>query len=420
MFQKIHTEMWNPNCNKVAKFIVPPVSLEDEMTNKGFERAILEILELAGILDSTQFENKKGEMISRWELTEHYEEKKLYLCMDGLSLERYRAMEKNLMNQSFSFSEEYKQKIISKKALGRVVQIPGPLHMAFHMCQCLFTIYSDFLKNCQVVVGWKKINFLKVSESFRQCKALLLLALDEAERLMWDIFLKDKSDIILKREDSHPDKVFCVWLAQYFTTFVEDMILNSSDERRQLLASFITSVRMFKIFWDSIRTGDRLYQEHAIIKFIGVFLLLKKYVYVDLCLNAIEREYHDIDYESLMHIRINSCVKYRVGKDSNGKWCTAVALDEMQENVNGWTKKIVMDNEHDSWQRHSPNVTVARKCVSFIDGEYKKNYLYLDRINRDEEIEHGRKSYKNNTAIPRQRVEKSRLYEFFTNFFQLN
>ena len=244
------------------------------------------------------------------------------------------------MNQNFLFSEEYKQKIISKKALGRVVQIPGPLHMAFHMCQCLFTIYSDFLKNCQVVVGWKKINFLKVSESFRQCKALLLLALDEAERLMWDIFLKDKSDIILKREDSHPDKVFCVWLAQYFTTFVEDMILNSSDERRQLLASFITSVRMFKIFWDSIRTGDRLYQEHAIIKFIGVFLLLKKYVYVDLCLNAIEREYHDIDYESLMHIRINSCVKYRVGKDSNGKWCTAVALDEMQENVNGWTKKL--------------------------------------------------------------------------------
>ena len=182
------------------------------------------------------------------------------------------------MNQSFSFSEEYKQKIISKKALGRVVQIPGPLHMAFHMCQCIFTIYSDFLKNCQVVVGWKKINFLKVSESFRQCKALLLLALDEAERLMWDIFLKDKSDIILKREDSHPDKVFCVWLAQYFTTFVEDMILNSSDERRQLLASFITSVRMFKIFCDSIRTGDRLHQEHAIIKFIGVFLLLNIYM----------------------------------------------------------------------------------------------------------------------------------------------
>ena len=118
-----------------------------------------------------------------------------------------------------------------------------------------------------------------------------------------------------------------------------------------------------------------------------------------------------------MHIRINSCVKYRVGKDSNGKWCTAVALDEMQENVNRWTKKIVMDNELGSWQRHSPNVTVARKCVSFIDGEYKKNYLYLDRINRDEEIEHGRKSYKNNTAIPRQTVEKSRLHSLFTTFF---
>ena len=108
------------------------------------------------------------------------------------------------------------------------------------------------------------------------------MALDEAERLMWDIFLKEKYDIIQKREDSHPDKVFCVWLAQYFTTFVEDMILNSSDERRQLLASFITSVRVFKIFCDSIRTGDRLYQEHAMIKFIGVFLLLNIYIYMSI------------------------------------------------------------------------------------------------------------------------------------------
>ena len=99
--------------------------------------------------------------------------------------------------------------------------------------------------------------------------------LDEAERLMWDIFLKEKSDIILKREESDTEKVFYVWLAENFTTFVEEMISNSTDERRQLLASFITSVRMFKIFWDSIQTGNRLYQEHLIIKFIGVFLLLK-------------------------------------------------------------------------------------------------------------------------------------------------
>ena len=81
--------MWNPNCKKVAKFIVPPVSLEDEMTNKGFERAILEILELAGILDSTQFENKKEKLIDIWELIDNYQEKKLYLCMDGLLFERY-------------------------------------------------------------------------------------------------------------------------------------------------------------------------------------------------------------------------------------------------------------------------------------------------------------------------------------------
>ena len=102
----------------------------------------------------------------------------------------------------------------------------------------------------------KKINFLQVSESFHQCKALLLLALEEAERLMWDIYLKDKSHIIIKREESDTEKVFCVWLAENFITFVEEMISNSTDERRKLLASFITSVRVFKTFWDSIQTGN--------------------------------------------------------------------------------------------------------------------------------------------------------------------
>ena len=78
--------------------------------------------------------------------------------------------------------------------------------------------------------------------------------------LIWGIFLKDKSDIILKGEESDTEMVFCLWLAQNFTTFVEDMISNSTDERRQLLPSFVRSVRMFKIFWDSIQTGNQLLQ----------------------------------------------------------------------------------------------------------------------------------------------------------------
>ena len=85
------------------------------MTNDGFERAILELLELAGIMRKKSVTTKKGSTIDQWCLTQKYKEKKMYLCMDGLSLERYRSLERNLINQPISFSNEYEQKLPSKK-----------------------------------------------------------------------------------------------------------------------------------------------------------------------------------------------------------------------------------------------------------------------------------------------------------------
>ena len=70
---------------------------------------------------------------------------------------------------------------------------------------------------------------------------------------------------------------------------LEDMVSKSTDEGRKLLVSYIISVRDFKMYCESIRVGDRLCQEYYVLQFIGCFLILKKHVYVELCLNAIER-----------------------------------------------------------------------------------------------------------------------------------
>ena len=51
-----------------------------------------------------------------------------------------------------------------------------------------------------------------------------------------------------------------------------------------------------------------------------------------------------------------------------------------------------MDNDENLWYNHSHNVTLARKCMSFVDGEYKTNYLYLDRQDQGMEVERGRKA----------------------------
>ena len=55
-----------------------------------------------------------------------------------------------------------------------------------------------------------------------------------------------------------------------------------------------------------------------------------------------------------------------------------MALDEMQENVNKWTKELCLDGNHDTWVKHSPNVMVGRRCIAFTDGEYRRQLLYYD------------------------------------------
>ena len=57
------------------------------MTNDGFEWAILELLELSGILYKKSVKSKQGIIIDKWHLSNNYEDKRMYLCMDGLSLE---------------------------------------------------------------------------------------------------------------------------------------------------------------------------------------------------------------------------------------------------------------------------------------------------------------------------------------------
>ena len=64
--------------------------------------------------------------------------------------------------------------------------------MAFHMLQCVYTVFHGMLRLLQEVVKWKMLNFSSVSQTYDQCRELLLLGIDEAERLMWGIFLLRK------------------------------------------------------------------------------------------------------------------------------------------------------------------------------------------------------------------------------------
>ena len=101
----------------------------------------------------------------------------MYLCMDGLSLDRHRSFQRKLINLPYSYSREFKQSLVFQKALTKVIDISGPLHIAFHMLQSMFIVYKDMTQWAQNVVGWKKVNVNKVSKSFDMCRQLCMLTL---------------------------------------------------------------------------------------------------------------------------------------------------------------------------------------------------------------------------------------------------
>ena len=94
-------------------------------------------------------------------------------------------------------------------------------------------------------------------------------------------------------------------------------------------------------------------------------LLSSKYKCVESYLNAIELEYQNIDNKSLQEARMNISVRYHEGFDVNGNMSHLHPLDEVQENINQWTKQILLGPDEASWKVHSTNVACAHMCINF-------------------------------------------------------
>ena len=189
-FQQINTEMWNPASKKVTKFIVPPVVPYDEISTRGMGMSLIHLLELVGIVNRTE----TGENHCLWGLSDDWEERHMILALDGLSIDRFRSFLTGLENVPMSFTKIYEQNMIFQKAMSKVICVPGQLHMSFHMLQCIFTIFTDLLSCSQKCLEWKKLTHKQVSLSYNLCKSLLFITVEETERLLINLFVKEKCD----------------------------------------------------------------------------------------------------------------------------------------------------------------------------------------------------------------------------------
>jgi hypothetical protein len=97
----------NPSILKETKVMIPKVSLQDKISTDGFGMTLIEILVMVGILK----EERLSETCTKWTACNNFNEKRLYLTMDGLSLDRYKLFKKKLMKIPQSYSDNCCQPI---------------------------------------------------------------------------------------------------------------------------------------------------------------------------------------------------------------------------------------------------------------------------------------------------------------------
>ena len=278
------------------------------------------------------------------------------------------------------------------------------------------------LKCTQEIVEWKRLRSTNVSESYDLCRQLCYLALDEAERLSWDLFLLEKQqDIDLHIGSSGGDhESVCAWVGLEYTKYLGQQLEVSDDDRRCYFFHYIIVAREYRMFCEAMRKGDAIMQEHIMHNFVGVFLLLGKSKYVEITLNQIERHYGDIEYGMLQEIRMNGACRYREGTDSNGKEYPLKVLDEVMDNVNGWEKKMLLGTNELAWTIHTPNLMCARRAISFEEGEYcraRMDFQQLIEGKTPSECPTRQNAYCTSTVESRKTRERVRVYEWMCRMF---
>ena len=133
---------WSPNAKECSSLIIPHVSLRNEIKTNGYGMTITELLCLSGIL----IHNISPMEVELWDLVKDWKHRTLHMCMDGLSLNRHQSFQKKLIKLPYSYSKVFKQSTVFQKAHTRVIDISGPLHIAFHILQSKFIIYKDMMK----------------------------------------------------------------------------------------------------------------------------------------------------------------------------------------------------------------------------------------------------------------------------------
>ena len=172
-----------------------------------------------------------------------------------------------------SFTEEFKQAVEFQKVFGRVIELSGPLHMSFHMLQCVYNLYGGLLRSAQKCLDWKKIKPAKVSDNYRLCCSLAMLVYEELTRLLLFQYMNVCPEEMIENE-RNGEGIGAISMAQGFLMYVNDKADSSTDKSFVYVCRYWLLMNTFRLYYDSQKNGDFILMEEIEDDFCGVFLLM--------------------------------------------------------------------------------------------------------------------------------------------------
>ena len=146
--------------SKRSKIIIPPVSPEDETTNKGAAKVVLSLLVFFGILEPISQEGATQNNITQLRLKEGYEERHLVVVGDGLSQIRVRTFSQLTNENCFPLGKEQHATFMIHKVTKQIINVTDDIHGGyFHFLAAGYSIFcASLIQSIHNLLGWNCIS----------------------------------------------------------------------------------------------------------------------------------------------------------------------------------------------------------------------------------------------------------------------
>ena len=375
-YEKRMVDGYLPFNKWVSDVMMLPFGKSDETTSIGCLRVFLEVQEDIGLVKKLN----DGTLVA----VDKYKRRKLDNWGDGLTVKLFCSMRAKIRKLLTHVGNEELVAVLTE-VLDQVRIYPGPLHIAMHMTELIFTaFYPGLLQASQACVQWKRIRKDPIPR-FQLSKRLIELVHGQLARYFikdWRQITEEKGWIEVKEENGmteryrlHRDAAIELGELALFTELPRekqlqamsddfgaylDSLKESEDEIVKYFSNFFELSSDLLQYYESMRGHNSVALLVIFIKWLPRWKAFGKTNYADLVLLLVEQlaKLSPMEMEELFY---NFLLRLNEGR-------RAVAFDEMCEILNDWLKKFCPSDEIEGYIKKCRCVLPARACALLVQG----------------------------------------------------